>query len=287
MVSRPGYERIPKVLAFASRKGGVGKSECARNVAWQLAELGFQVCVIDVDDQSTMEAQLGLKLPTDRLPFVEALKGRRLHENLFDTRHPNLAMIPSDPTASPQHLEGEPMRGQLLHRAMLPFRAEFDVIVIDTPPNSEALTWNALFVADRVIIPMDGDEAAQRCLEQTLSVLETVLSFRDGLKAEDMYKILVTRVTHNDRALFEDLKEYLTINHPGHTLRTVIGERTAIKWARKAGLSIFEYAKAEGTEGAKTAAKQFEKVTEEIVNELKIGPKNLGESERQRTTVNA
>src|SRR5437773_1369478 len=45
------------------------------------------------------------------------------------------------------------MREQRLARALAPLRRHYDVLLLDCPPNLSLLTTNALWAADRVIIP--------------------------------------------------------------------------------------------------------------------------------------
>jgi chromosome partitioning protein len=90
------------VITMASRKGGVGKSSCARALAVQaLIDDGMRAAIIDADPQGTILAWA--KRRAAKAPAVYGLDGTNLEERLASLRKANadLVMIDTPPSVHP------------------------------------------------------------------------------------------------------------------------------------------------------------------------------------------
>jgi chromosome partitioning protein len=151
-------ESLMRRIAFASEKGGVGKTTCALNVGVGLAKLGRRVLLVDVDPQGNASLVLtegqGAESPTLSnvlMGDANALDAIRL------TRTPGLDILPTDVHLADAALAIADRIGRegRLRAALADVEGSYDVVVLDTPPTRSLLTVNALCYASEVWIPVE------------------------------------------------------------------------------------------------------------------------------------
>jgi len=170
---------LPRILAIANQKGGVGKTTTAVNLGAALAESGLRVLVVDLDPQGNATTGLGIN-PRD----VEAsIYDVMMHDTpALDAVEPtslkNLFVIPATIDLAGAEIELVPAfsRELKLKRALEPLRAEYDVVMIDCPPSLGLLTVNGLAAADDVIVPIQCEYYALEGLGQLLRNVALVRS---------------------------------------------------------------------------------------------------------------
>ena len=148
---------MPRILAIANRKGGVGKTTTTINVATAMAAAGKKVMVIDLDPQGNASTSMGINKKGAMNSSYEVLLGEcRLTDAIVWTEIPGFSIIHSsaDLAAAEIELVNISKREFALKNALSKEAVNYDYILIDCPPSLSLVTINALVAADAVIVPL-------------------------------------------------------------------------------------------------------------------------------------
>ncbi len=170
---------LPRVLAVANQKGGVGKTTTAVNLGAALAEAGFRLLVVDLDPQGNATTGLGLN-PRDVNGSIYdvILNDLPLEDCVEPTSVKNLFVAPAtiDLAGAEIELVAQMSRELRLKKAIDAVRDFYDLVLIDCPPSLGLLTVNGLAAADEVIVPIQCEYYALEGLGQLLRNVALVQS---------------------------------------------------------------------------------------------------------------
>ncbi|SFQ30103.1 ParA family protein [Amycolatopsis rubida] len=178
------WDLLGRVYLFGNDKGGVGKSTIAANAAGQAAQSGLRTLAVDLNAQGNMALDFGVS----RNPEVNDNGKGLLHALTLDVPlnpvrgvRENLDFIPGgryvrriQAHLQPMMVDDEGIREAVtsLARALSGIAENYDLIILDSPPENELLLQLVLCAARFVVVPMKTDEASRIGLRALARVLE-------------------------------------------------------------------------------------------------------------------
>jgi chromosome partitioning protein len=179
MVQAASGNPLPRILAIANQKGGVGKTTTSVNLGAALAELGFRILVIDLDPQGNATTGLGIDARNfERSMYDVLMRDTSLEDCIEPTSTKNLFVAPSTIDLAGAEIELVPAfsRETKLKRAIETVIDDFDFILIDCPPSLGLITVNGLAAAGEVLVPVQCEYYALEGLTQLMRNVHLVAS---------------------------------------------------------------------------------------------------------------
>jgi chromosome partitioning protein len=230
--------QLARVIAFANQKGGVAKTTSTLNLAVALSEKGLRVLVVDLDPQGNLTMSQGLNPDSIERSMFDVLVHRLPISEVIHELEIDLAVSSIDLAGAELALSSQIGRERALEKSLAPVKADYDYVLIDTPPSLGLLTINALVASHGVIVPVQCEYLSLRGLVQ----LENTLSMiRENLNPEvQIVGILPTmfdgRTLHSKEAV-----EILTENFGALVFNTRIRKTVRYAEAPVKGSSVLKY----------------------------------------------
>lgn len=145
------------ILAFASGKGGVGKTSLCLNVACQMAKAGKRVVVLDADlGLANVDVQLGLTPDKD---LSHVLRGQAELKDILQKSDRGFYILPGRSGAEVQSLFDAFTRRDML-RQLREFAGSFDAVLIDVAAGVDAEVLNFANFADTTVLVTTPDPSS-------------------------------------------------------------------------------------------------------------------------------
>jgi chromosome partitioning protein len=238
---RAGFYELPRVMAVANQKGGVGKTTTTINVGACLAELGQRVLIIDLDPQGNASTGLGIENRGLETSMYNVLMHDVPLENCVEpTDVKGLFVAPASLDLAGAEIELVPAfsRETRLRRAVEAVMDDYDYILIDCPPSLGLLTVNGLSAAHEVLVPIQCEYYALEGLGQLLRNVDLV---RRNLNARLHVSTLVC-VMYDARTKLADQVVSEVRDHFGDkVLRAVVPRSVRLSEAPSFGQAIITF----------------------------------------------
>jgi chromosome partitioning protein len=213
---RPGDHL--QIISVANFKGGSAKTTSAIHLAQHLALQGHRVLAIDLDPQASLTAMFAYDPEFDIGPD-ETLFGaikftgepRPIRDVIRKTYFPRLDLIPGNielmeyEHESPVALANRTTSSKLFFlrvaQALAEIESDYDVVVIDCPPQLGYLTLSALCASTSVLITVNPQMldvmSMAQFLTMTVTMMRTVAKINSNIEY-DWLRYLITRFEPTD-----------------------------------------------------------------------------------------
>lgn len=297
---------LQQVIAVINGKGGIGKTTIVANCGALLAASGWRVLLVDLDPQGDLGLDLGYA-DTDRdddgEDLARALSYGGAPTPLRDVR-PGLDVLVGGPrieraanSIMPEFAragdEGKAARLSLA-RTLAHIADDYDMILIDSPPNDEVLQSLAVVAARYIVVPAKTDKASVRGLKQVERRMDHVLDVNPDV---DLLGVVIFGTMPNATRIRESFIEMageelgagaddivfqsyisnseLTAQHArqkgllAHEIDAKVRSADAPKWYE--ALRLGKKVESPGPQASKNVADNLQALTQEIVSRFTNG----------------
>lgn len=159
-----------KIIASYSIKGGVGKTAASVNLAYAAAKVGYRTLLVDLDPQgaSSFYFRTGAS-KKGKGRFFASKKNRLLH-NVKGSNYKKLDILPANLSFRNFDIMLSSMHKSRtrLKQLLAPLKDEYQLVILDCPPNLTLLAENVFNASDIIVVPVIPTTLSERTLKQLL-----------------------------------------------------------------------------------------------------------------------
>lgn len=250
---------MKQTIAISSFKGGTAKTSTALHLGAAFAKLKKKVLLVDFDAQANLTTGLGFD-PDENDSMANVLQGNKnLNDVIKKTPFKNLDIVPADTWLERVEVTGTLASDRYSHEKLRNILkdAEYDLIIIDTPPSLCWLTESALIAANHTLVCATPEFYSVKGLERLSQFIESI-----G-KRHPLNILGVVLSFWNPRGKSNDaFLDVIETTFPNKLLKSKIRRDIAISEASVFGKPVFE------TDPKARAAEDYMAVSKELLSRM-------------------
>lgn len=229
-----------RVWAIANQKGGVGKTTTVVTLAGLLAEVGYNVLLVDLDPHGSLTSYFHYEPDEMERSVYDLFQSpgevtkKQVQPLLCETNVDKIQLLPASTalaTLERRAVEHEGM-GLQVAKAISHFQDEYDYVLIDSPPVLGVLMVNALAACHHLLVPSQTEFLALKGLER---MVRTISMINRARKKKLTYTIIPTFYDRRTQASVSCLRE-LHKRYPDELASAVIPVDTKFRNASMKGV---------------------------------------------------
>jgi cellulose biosynthesis protein BcsQ len=248
------------VISVVNNKGGVGKSTIAQNLGHALANRGKKVLIIDQDPQSNTTSVLGP--PNPKYTIYDLYHDNvDVEQCIYPTQYKNLDIMPNSNLTDTVEigLYSQVPKSFFMLRDCARDLVEqnYDITLIDCPPNLGLFVMMALITSDSAIVPIEA--GSRYSLDGFKSAHEAILSAAKNVNHRLRFLKAVINMTDKRTTASKTSVEYLRSNFGELIFETTIPRNADIQSAEGHRQTVLKFAP------ASIGAQRFKALADELI----------------------
>ena len=286
-IRKPGQPGAVITVGFF--KGGVGKTVVSTSLAQALSLKGYKVLAIDFDPQGSLTTMLG-RNPSEveqdetftPLALPQGNPGHRdsLIESIRPTYWSGVDLIAGSTGlfACEFYLPLRAMNAQsegkrfnfleVLKKALDPIRAEYDYVIIDTPPALSYTTMNAYWASDAILMPVVPEGLSLQSSVQFWNMFNELATVGSSLADEPKtfaWLGIVPSKSESHKPQVQEMMRWIQLLYGAYTLASDLPMTDVIKTGGTEVATVYDITSYRGS--AKTyvrAREAFDRLVTEV-----------------------
>ena len=256
---------MAQVICITNQKGGVGKTTTAVNLSYYLAKSKKRTLLIDFDPQGNATSGLGIDKNDKSLgtTMTAVLLGEApLASAIHHTKYKNFDLAPATPDLANAEVEitSQQKKFTRLRDAIHTVEANYDYIIIDSPPSLSLLTVNGMIASNYLLLPVQTEFYALEGVAQLLESMKLVMKQANpNLKLLGVVATMYDKRTSLSPQVFAEIQKYFK----QLTFNTTIPRNVRVAEAPSHGVPVGAYDK------FSKGAKAYKEFTKEVIERTK------------------